>query len=264
MPARLGAGKAPRWEHTQAYELLQARLAQPAPQDWPFFLCEAQVYQARLALAVGDLTTAQRWLALNPPPGAEVPPIVQEHAALVHARLLIAQGEAEAALRLLAPWQAAAETDGRTRSVIENQALQALAYLQQDNLPQAKQTLLQALTLAQPEGEQWLFLEAGERMAALLRALLLEVKTAPLVSYIRDLLLAFAQQLGEPVATSGPTAALLLEPLSAQEAARPASVGRRSLQPRDCPRTDRFGQHGEDAGAEHLRQTQRPQPAGSA
>lgn len=225
-PAEISLGRCPlvlaqvkqaRGQQIQAYELLQRVLAQPVPPRWPFFLAEAQIYQARLALAMDDLTTAQRWLAINPPIGVEVPHIVQEHAALVHARLLVARGEAETALRLLALWQADAETGGRTRSVIANQILQALAYVQQEQLAQAKETLLQALTLAHPEGEQWLFLEAGEQMGALLRVLLLEIKTGPLVSYVRNLLLAFVQQQPRPTAASSAAIALFLEPLSAQE-----------------------------------------------
>ena len=54
-------------------------------------------------------------------------------------------------------------------------------------------------------------------MTALLRALLLEIKTESLTSYVRALLLAFAQQQPETTVTASPAAAFLLEPLSAQE-----------------------------------------------
>lgn len=215
-PLVMAQVKHARGEQAQAYALLQGLLTQTT-QHWPFFLGEVQVYQARLALAMGDQNRAQRWLVANPLSDAESPLLVQEHAALVSARLLMAQGKAEVALRVLAPWQTTAEIEGHIRGLVENQILQALIHVQQENLPQAKQTLLQALTLAQPEGERWLFLEAGAPMTALLRALLLEIKTESLTSYVRALLLAFAQQQPETTVTASPAAAFLLEPLSAQE-----------------------------------------------
>ena len=72
--------------------------------------------------------------------------------------------------------------------------LTALAHSTHKRLPQAKETLRGALALAQAEGYQRLFLDEREALATLLRAVLLDVREEPLLSYVRSLLLVFAQQ----------------------------------------------------------------------
>lgn len=170
-----------RGETAQAQQLLHSLIAQTKS---ALPLREAEAGRIRLALATGDLAAVQRWSATRPPSDA-VSHLQQEQEALIIARLLIAQGEADAARLLLDPWQAEAQIQGRARSELEMTVLTALAYFTQHNLPQAKQTLMEALTLAQPEGYQRLFLDEGERMAALLQTVLPEVKEASLGAYGR-------------------------------------------------------------------------------
>jgi LuxR family maltose regulon positive regulatory protein len=179
-----------RGETAQAQELLQKLIAQISPR-WPLLLREARAGQAWLSLAAGDLTAVQHWETTWAQPDDEVPLVQHEQEQLIVARLRIAQGQAAAALRLLEGWQADAHTQGRGRSELEIILLTALAFFSQQHLPQARQTLSEALVLAQPEGYQRLFLDEGAPMAALLQALVPEVKEPSLSAYLQTLLLAF-------------------------------------------------------------------------
>jgi len=174
-------------------ETLQARqLLHDLPQlKRPWLQQKVQAEQARLALLAGDLAAVQRWAASRPQNGDHPLVIQQEQEALLLARLFIAQEEAEAALRLLDLWRAEAEANGRGRSRLEILMLKALAYYSQADLSQAKPLLIQALALAQPEGYRRLFLAEGEPLAALLQAVLPELKEEPLRTYAQSLLNAF-------------------------------------------------------------------------
>jgi len=77
--------------------------------------------------------------------------------------------------------------------------------------------LRETLALAQTEGYQRLFLDEGEALAILLRAVLLDEREEPLATYVRCLLSTFTQQhAGQDTSTLTPSA-LLIEPLSPQE-----------------------------------------------
>lgn len=91
-----------------------------------------------------------------------------EPAALTLARLLIAQGEGEEALRLLDGYRTSARMQGRGGSEIELLVLSALAYDAQGESEQAVQTLQQALVLAEPAGYVRLFVDEGIPLARLL------------------------------------------------------------------------------------------------
>jgi LuxR family maltose regulon positive regulatory protein len=185
----------------------------------PLLLREIEAGQARLALLAGDLVAVQCWHATRAQPGA-VPRIQQEQEALLVARLHIAQGEANTALGLLATWRAESYRQGRVKSELEIQVVTALAHAVLADLPQARQILIQAVALAQPEGYQRLFLDEGEQIADLLRAVFRTIKEEPLVTYVRTMLLAFAEEQSAVDAMQRPEAlqaALLIEPLSAQE-----------------------------------------------
>src|SRR5260221_103161 len=109
---------------------------------------------------------------------------------------------------------------GRTRSDLEMLILMALLHFTQQRQSQAWQRLREALTLAYAEGYQRLFLDEGEQMVALLRAVLPTIGKELPDTYVRTLLLAFARQHLEQVAPSAagsPVAARLIEPLSPQE-----------------------------------------------
>jgi LuxR family maltose regulon positive regulatory protein len=213
-----------RGETAEAQQLLHTLIAQTPQQRWLSLLREVRAYQARLALASGDLVTVERFLTSTQQDDA-VARLQQEQEALLVARLRIAQGEAEEALRLLEPWRDEAHIQGRTHSALEIMVLQSLAYFVQHDLPRATETLRQALTKAQAEGYQRLFLDEGEAMAALLRVVWREVKEEPLVTYVRTLLRAFVRELSDgamrphsnQMALPPLESAFLVEPLSPQE-----------------------------------------------
>jgi LuxR family maltose regulon positive regulatory protein len=172
-----------------------------------------------------------------------VPLLHQEQEELMVARLVMAQEKASAlrpaepegshesgiagrnskldeALHLLERRQVEARQQGRTRSDLEMLILMALLHFTQQRQSQAWQRLREALTLAYAEGYQRLFLDEGEQMVALLRAVLPTIGKELPDTYVRTLLLAFARQHLEqvaPTAAGSPVAARLIEPLSPQE-----------------------------------------------
>jgi LuxR family maltose regulon positive regulatory protein len=203
-------------ETAQAQQLLHELVTRTKR---PLLLRAVQADQARLALAAGDLAAVQRWSTSRVQLDGNLPRLQQEREALILARLLIAQDQAEAALPSLEEWQAEAHDQGRSGSELEILALKALAYFSHNNLPQASQTLSEALALALPEGYQRLFLDEGQPMAALLQAIIPEVSEAPLLTYIQTLLAAFPKDENGGFAKRGEikNQKPLIEPLSAQE-----------------------------------------------
>ena len=121
----------------------------------------------------------------------------QEQEALVVARLLIAQGEAEKTLSLLKDWQIDARANGRVRSEMEILVLISLANAAVEDFPQAKQTLVQALAVAQPEGYRRIFLDEGEPMRLLIEDCRLKIiQSGPehILDYMDRLLIAFPEK----------------------------------------------------------------------
>ena len=181
-----------RGETTEAQQLLQTLVAQVSQHRGLSLLREVRAYQARLALACGDLVTAERCIT-STHQGDDVTRLQQEQEALLIARLRIAQGEAAEALRLLEPWRDEVRVQGRTQCRVD-MVLQSLAHFAQHDLPRATGGPCQVLTQAQAESYQRLFLDEGETMATLLRMVWQEVKEEALVTYVRTLLRAFVQE----------------------------------------------------------------------
>jgi LuxR family maltose regulon positive regulatory protein len=185
-----------RDEVDQAISLLLEAIAQAKK---PRYQRELHLYQARLALLSGDVNAVQRWEASMQQTSDDLFRLQQEQEALLQARLLISQGEAEAALNLLDSWLVEAREMKRARSEIEILLQQALAYVCLNDQTRAGQALLQALEQARLEGYQRIFLDEGRSIEALLRSLLTEMRTqrhssslrSPLLAYVRLLLFAF-------------------------------------------------------------------------
>ncbi len=204
----------------QRLHALLARLPEGASPYLPQLLRQILAGQARLSLMAGDLAAGKHWFTTSATQRESLPRLHQEQEVFIVARLLIAQGKTEEALRLLESWQLEAHQQGRTRSEVESLVLMARAAFAQQRQFQASSLLRAALALAQAEGYQRLFLDEGEEMVALLRAALSAIRKGRCEAYVRMLLHAFAQQHLEqeaPLASSDFVPTPSLSPLSPQE-----------------------------------------------
>ena len=161
--------------------------------------------RARLLLAQGEVAAAARWVEERGLGPDDDPGYPREPEYLVLARVLLAQDRAGPALTLLGRLHAAAAAQGRTGSVIEIQALQALALAAAGDENAAVDTLAQALMLGCSQGYVRVFADEGAPMAALLGRLVAAQKADHAVARgvplgcLARLLRAF----GEPPAAPG-------------------------------------------------------------
>ena len=144
----------------------QAEGAMPGPAVG--LLNPVPTQRARLLLAQGEVAAAARWIqeqGLGPDDEPAYPP---EPEYLVLARVLLAQDRPGPALALLERLHAAAAAQGRAGSIIEIQAVRALALAAASDHDAAVDVLAGALTLACPQGYVRVFADEGPPMAALL------------------------------------------------------------------------------------------------
>lgn len=188
-----------------------ANLLERIPVSQSQLVQDIQTAQARLALSVGDYVTVQHWTLLRTP-AASVAQRTEED--LLQARWLRIQGKEEEAYHQLEQILLATREAGHIRCMLEVMREMALSALASKRRAEAQDLLREVLTLALPNHPVRLFLDAGEPVAMLLRALLPHIHDQPLRAYIRTLLGAFppSQQRGTPA-----LAAALVEPLSPQE-----------------------------------------------
>ena len=161
--------------------------------------------RARLQLAQGEAAAAARWTqecGLGPD---DVLPYPREPEYLVLARVLLAQDRPDPALALLERLRAAAAAQDRTGSIIEIQALQALALAAAGDGDAAVDALAGALILACPQGYIRVFADEGPPMAALLARLVAAQKAgqAPARDVPLGCLARFLRAFGQPAAASG-------------------------------------------------------------
>jgi LuxR family transcriptional regulator, maltose regulon positive regulatory protein len=196
-------------------------------------------FRARLALAIGQVDAAARWIQRRGLGVDDEPSYPREREYLVLARVLLAKQAPEQALAMLEPWTALAASQGRTESSIELLALQALGHAARSDQEAALAALAEALRLGAPEGYLRVFLDEGAPMAALLGTLATSLAqaqtlaTAPLArAHLNRLIQAFRRQ-GQPVLArprpGGVMAPGLVRPLSARE------LGCSSCWPTACP-----------------------------
>jgi LuxR family maltose regulon positive regulatory protein len=127
--------------------------------------------RARLLLAQGDVRAAARWTAaagLSPDDNPDYP---REPAHLVLARVLLAENNPGPALTLLRRLLDAAASQGRTGSMIEIQALRALALAAGGDHAGGLAALADALMLARGHGHVRVFADEGAPMRDLLTGL---------------------------------------------------------------------------------------------
>jgi LuxR family maltose regulon positive regulatory protein len=121
---------------------------------------------------------------------------------LVLARVFVAQGKLEEALRLLGRLLSSAHAGGRMGSVIEILTLQALILQRVGDTARATSILGRALSLAEPEVYVRMFVDEGDPMAALLRHLPANGASA---GYVDRLLVALRRSGGGNRMSVGPT-----------------------------------------------------------
>ncbi len=206
-----------RREVEQAEQLLHRLVVLTHERDWSYLYREALACQAHLSMASGDLAAVQRWSTTIAHAGDDKRLVQQEREALILARLLIAQGEASATLRLLERWLVEAQTGKRTRSVLEIQVLSAMAHFVRKELPSASQILREALTVARVEGHQRLFLDEAEALLPILRAVMLDEREEPLLTYVRSLVATLVHSEVRLISVPHTPLIPLTEPLSPQE-----------------------------------------------
>jgi LuxR family maltose regulon positive regulatory protein len=131
--------------------------------------------KTRVWVRQGRLTKALGWVRERGLSVDDVLSYLREFEHVTLARVLIAEYKSNRversiheAVGLLERLLKAAEEGGRTGSVIEILALQALAYEAQGNISMALAPLEHALTLAKPEGYVRIFVDEGQPMARLL------------------------------------------------------------------------------------------------
>ncbi|MGH3479042.1 MAG: LuxR C-terminal-related transcriptional regulator, partial [Nocardioidaceae bacterium] len=179
--------------------------------------------RARLLLAQGDLATAAEWTAESGLGADDEPDYPREGAYLVLARVLIAQDRPDHSLGLLERLHGLAIAQGRTGSVIEIQALRALALAACGEQTQAVGMLAEALTLGWPQGYVRVFADEGAPMATLLGRLVAAQRSDQAAAdlpldYLTRLLRAF--DANPPAPHPGPGAAAatgLIDALTARE-----------------------------------------------
>jgi LuxR family transcriptional regulator, maltose regulon positive regulatory protein len=127
--------------------------------------------RARLLLAQGDVRAAAQWTTAAGLSPDDEPDYPRERAYLVLARVLLAQNDPGPALTLLQRLLGLAAAQGRAGSVIEIQALRALALAACGDHASALGALTEALTLGCRHGYVRIFADEGAPMRALLAQL---------------------------------------------------------------------------------------------
>jgi LuxR family maltose regulon positive regulatory protein len=133
---------------------------------------------ARLTAAGGDLASAWDWARSRELTATDELSYLREYEHVTLARILLAEHRAEGSTSalhddggLLDRLLDAAESGGRTGTLIEVLALKAVVQHARGDRPGALVTLKRALELAEPEGYARTFVAEGEPMEVLLRAL---------------------------------------------------------------------------------------------
>jgi len=182
----------------------------------PWIVSRLAAWKARLWLAQGNHSAAQRWVQERRLYVDDELVFAREVEYIQLARVLIHRGKLPEAINLLERLVEFAGSGGRITRMIEMLAIQALALQAQGDTDKAMATLSRGLALAEGRGHIRHFINEGPPMNELLeQALLRDISPA----YVRRLISAFSKD--KPVNAdsikSPPTATELVEPLSERE-----------------------------------------------
>ena len=206
--------------------LSRLKLAQGDSVSAARFLLQAEQNARKwdLTVRLPDIAGSQALLHISQGNIGAAAQITQQYdLPLIHAQVLIAQGDPSAALGILIPYRQQMEEkkweDQRLRAMV----LQALALHLNGEKDPALQVLTELLTLAEPGGFIRLFVDHGEPM----QLFLVEFKSwiekqssdraHPHTNYVHKILAAFAASEGLPESTSTNAQSGLIEPLSQRE-----------------------------------------------
>ncbi|MEM7114323.1 MAG: LuxR C-terminal-related transcriptional regulator [Chloroflexota bacterium] len=177
--------------------------------------------RARVWLKQGKLTEAQAWAQRQQLSSDDMLTYVREfeHLTLAHTRLAQTDQPSsfhQATTIFLEKLYHAAKEGARVGSLIELLTLQAISHKEQDHIDSALQTLEEALALAEPEGFQQIFVDAGTPIAQLLTKL--KHPNTQVQTYAQRLLGKFvAQELFAASQENSLHHDTLIEPLSQRE-----------------------------------------------
>jgi LuxR family maltose regulon positive regulatory protein len=191
----------------------------PVPDVHPIPAMKARVWAAQ-----GRVRESLEWAQAQSLANDNDLSYAREFEHLTLARVLLAQGRepgaaahaSREAIRLLERLRAAAESGGRTGSLIETLLLMALAHEAEGDRPAAREALDHALRLAEPEGYARIFADEGAPMARLLGD---AAARGSQVGYTGRLLALIEPERRASVGTATPAAQPLAEPLSERELA---------------------------------------------
>jgi LuxR family maltose regulon positive regulatory protein len=171
--------------------------------------------KARIHLAQGRVDEAGAWVSTAKLSVDDDLSFLREFEHITLARILIARSPNDAT-RLLERLRTAAQTSGRTGSLIEILVVESLAQHALGNMRGALDSLMQAVALAEPEGYLRVFIDEGTRMRDLLRHATARGLAG---EYTRRVLLAFDAPKQPLVSTAATTAAASVQLLTTRELA---------------------------------------------
>jgi LuxR family maltose regulon positive regulatory protein len=185
-------------------------------------------YQARLWIMQGNVKAAIDWAETQSrdkdnslgqwekEAGSAFLPLHRAFEYIALARVRIAQGRPDVALKMLEPLLQATEPGGWLLSVIEILILKAMALQKQGDTLQALAALERALSLAEPGGFMRMFIDGGQPMAQLLHE---AAGRGISPEYTSRLLAAFPDSESRPTASAKPQKpeSQMVEPLSERE-----------------------------------------------
>ena len=186
-------------DEEEAWHLLQEIEDYIYSHNYTHLVPVLSMYRTRLWLIQGNIAGAGEWVVASGLSFDDPLNHLREAEYLTLARVYITQRKLVLALGLLGRLRQAAEADKRIGNVIEIAMLEALAWQEQGDTQQALTALIDALTLAKPEGYIRTFVDEGAPMETLLtKAIEMRSemeslqKIAP--SYIRTLLSTIKQE----------------------------------------------------------------------
>jgi LuxR family maltose regulon positive regulatory protein len=182
------------------------RVSDPAVID---LLNPVPAQRARLLLSHGDVATAVRWTERRGLAANDEPSYPREVGYLLLARVLLAQDRPDQALKVLDRLHAAAAAQHRAGSVIEIQALRALALAALGDQDRALATLAETLTRAHPHGYLRVFVDEGPAMGTLLGRLIRAQQIAVPGDYVGRIVRALEHDLAAAPTDKRPGAAIV-------------------------------------------------------